>query len=59
MNPPQTPIFPKHAPRLTRDKRLQVRTLVREGLSYKMIAERLEITHRQVRYALNTIKLTP
>ncbi|KAI0997055.1 hypothetical protein K3495_g11132 [Podosphaera aphanis] len=24
-----------------------------------MIAERLEITHRQVRYAMNTTKLTP
>ncbi|KAI1000779.1 hypothetical protein K3495_g7417 [Podosphaera aphanis] len=63
MNPPQTPpqspLSPKYAPRLTRDKRLQVRTLAREGLSYKMIAERLEITHRQVRYAMNTTKLTP
>ncbi|KAI1004359.1 hypothetical protein K3495_g3853 [Podosphaera aphanis] len=57
--PPQSPISPKYAPRLTRDKRLQVRTLAREGLSFKMIAERLEITHRQVRYATNTTKLTP
>ncbi|KAI0997634.1 hypothetical protein K3495_g10554 [Podosphaera aphanis] len=55
----KTPISPKYAPRSTRDKRLQVRTLAREGLSFKMIAERLEITHRQVRYAMNTTKLTP
>ena len=43
----------------TNFKIFQVRTLAREGLSYRMIAERLEITHRQVRYAVNTTKLTP
>ncbi|KAI0993497.1 hypothetical protein K3495_g14687 [Podosphaera aphanis] len=51
--PPQSPISPKYAPRLTRNKRLQVRTLAREGLSFNMIAERPEITHGQVRYATN------
>ncbi|RKF64439.1 hypothetical protein OnM2_018090 [Erysiphe neolycopersici] len=57
--PPQSPRPQKYAKRLTRDKRLQVRTLAQEGLTYNVIAKRLDITHRQVQYAMNTAKLTP
>ncbi|KAI0996975.1 hypothetical protein K3495_g11208 [Podosphaera aphanis] len=63
MNQPQTPpLSPAPRPytqRLTRDQRLQVKTLADEGYSRQKISERLSITVAQVRYALKIKDLTP
>jgi transposase len=55
---PQRPSTPRHR-YLSRDERLQVQTLSLAGHTQKFITELLHISERQVRYALDTERLTP
>ncbi|KAI1006579.1 hypothetical protein K3495_g1645 [Podosphaera aphanis] len=68
MNRPQTPppsstSLQSHAhsrgKKLTKEQRIEVRTLAREGYSYQKIARRLQVTYHQARYAAKAVHLSP
>ncbi|KAI0994486.1 hypothetical protein K3495_g13696 [Podosphaera aphanis] len=68
MNRPQTPPPSSTSPqsharsrakKLTKEQRIEVRTLAREGYSYQKIARRLQVTYHQARYAANAVHLSP
>ncbi|KAI0992240.1 hypothetical protein K3495_g15946 [Podosphaera aphanis] len=62
MNSPQTPSRPscrQYPQRLTRDQRVQVRTLANEGYSRRKISQNLAISYRQVCYTLKNADLSP
>ncbi|KAI0993231.1 hypothetical protein K3495_g14953 [Podosphaera aphanis] len=47
------------AKKLTKEQRLEVRTLAREGYSYQKKARRLQVTYHQARYVANADHLSP
>ncbi|KAI0999005.1 hypothetical protein K3495_g9191, partial [Podosphaera aphanis] len=47
------------AKKLTKEQRIEVRTLAREGYSHQKIARRLQVTYHQARYAANSVHLPP
>ncbi|KAI0998044.1 hypothetical protein K3495_g10147 [Podosphaera aphanis] len=49
----------QHAQRLTRDQRIQVKTLVNEGYSRRKISQRLGLSHRQVSYTVENPDISP
>ncbi|KAI0992446.1 hypothetical protein K3495_g15739 [Podosphaera aphanis] len=70
MNRPQTPSPSSTSPqsqsharsrakKLTKEQRIEVRTLAREGYSYQKIARRLQVTYHQAHYAANAVHLSP
>ncbi|KAI1000500.1 hypothetical protein K3495_g7694, partial [Podosphaera aphanis] len=68
MNRPQTPppsstSLQSHAhfraKKLTKEQRIEVRTLAREGYSYQKITRRLQVTYHQARYVANAVHLSP
>jgi hypothetical protein len=56
MDPPLTP---RHTPHLSRDQRLQVQTLSLAGHDQQYIADLLQISIRQVGYAIHAETVTP
>ncbi|KAI0993122.1 hypothetical protein K3495_g15061 [Podosphaera aphanis] len=62
MNSPQTPSRPsrrQYSQRLSRDQRVQVRTLANEDYSRRKISQNLAISYRQVCYTLENADLSP
>ncbi|KAI1001237.1 hypothetical protein K3495_g6962 [Podosphaera aphanis] len=68
MNRPQTPPpsstssqshARSRAKKLTKEQRIEVRTLAREGYSYQKIARQLQVTYDQARYAANAVHISP
>ncbi|KAI0991706.1 hypothetical protein K3495_g16481 [Podosphaera aphanis] len=60
--PPSSTSLQSHArsraKKLTKEQRIEVRTLAREGYSYQKIARRLQVTYYQARYAANAVHLS-
>ncbi|KAI0997053.1 hypothetical protein K3495_g11134 [Podosphaera aphanis] len=44
--------------KLTKEQRIEVRTLAREGYSYQKNARRLQVTYHQARYAAKAVHLS-
>ncbi|KAI0993624.1 hypothetical protein K3495_g14560 [Podosphaera aphanis] len=61
--PPSSTSLQSHAhsraKKLTKEQRIEVRTLAREGYSYQKIARRLQVTYHQAHYAANAVHLSP
>ncbi|KAI0998448.1 hypothetical protein K3495_g9749 [Podosphaera aphanis] len=51
-------LFPEQK-KVTKEQRIEVRTLAREGYSYQKIARRLQVTYHQAHYAANAVHLSP
>ncbi|KAI0999100.1 hypothetical protein K3495_g9095 [Podosphaera aphanis] len=68
MNRPQTPppsstSLKSHAhsraKKLTKEQRVEMKTLAQEGYSYQKIARRLQVTYHQARYTANAVYFSP
>lgn len=54
-----TPSTPQKKRHLSRDERLQIHTLHKAGLCYENIAKQLQVTKRQVQYAILNRRTSP